>query len=286
MNIQKITDKEGTLQTIQKFDLKTKIFTVKKFSKNGNPYEICMYKKGKLHGKQISFHPNGKKAQILFYKNGKIHGKCFFFRKSGKIRSTYTFKHNKVTGPIAAYSKKGRILHSGYLVDNKLHGDSTFYYADGTVQKLITYRFNQKHGQMIEIGKNSLIKKFSIYKKNKIEGQVFHFHHNGTVSKKIMYRNGTPNGPYVYYDPLKNIIQYGNMIDGCKTGIIHIHDTQKFYHSNHILVQKTNQTDTCVVCLEQTSFYTPCRHPLCCHCAQKWYMVSSKVSCPYCRKKY
>ena len=112
----------------------------------------------------------------------------------------------------------------GSYKDGKKDGEWEFYNMDGTLLTKGTYKENVKDGLWSEtVAGANLIKKLDLrttehYAFKNIENPVFEV--EGT------YKDGTPDGPWTYFDENHNLVMEGHYVDG------KIQGQWKFYNEN------------------------------------------------------
>ena len=76
------------------------ILEYKGFHENGNLWEHCWYKNGKLNGEYKLFHKNGNLLEHCWYKNGERDGEYRWFRENGNLLEHCWYKNGIIVKKI------------------------------------------------------------------------------------------------------------------------------------------------------------------------------------------
>lgn len=175
--------------------------------------EICHYKKGLRHGKEIRFNRYKRPfniRSITHYKNGLRHGKTIHWYDNGVKELEMGYKDGKRHGKhvlryttgckkaVSEYHNDILISRSRYLRD-KIAGESCGWYLDGRKKYVNKYKDGKRHGLSVSWHQNGRKRSQCRYRHGKLHRTSTFWLPNGRREKLIEYRNGKQYGEVKIY---------------------------------------------------------------------------------------
>ena len=109
-----------------------------------------IYKKGKLSGEELVYHPNGALQKKAMAVNGTLNGPFIYYYDNGIIHQEGFYKNDRIHDTLKTYYKSGVLKEFVIFVDGDENGAIHYYYPSGKLH-YTGYLFNgdNKHGAFI-----------------------------------------------------------------------------------------------------------------------------------------
>ena len=159
------------------------------------------YKKGKVHGKFITFYKSGNKESEIYYKNGKVAGPIIKWYKNGNIEyEIEKIIDNKEHGKCRTWYKDGQIGINGNYFKGKKDGKWTTWYENGQIKTRQNYNNGISDGKFTYWFSNGNKKNTGYYDNGFLNGKYKEWHENGRLYVKGYYKNNKMHGKWKLYD--------------------------------------------------------------------------------------
>lgn len=207
------------------------------YNAKGDLTEEQYFYRGRIHGKQISYHPEKRMAsesyfvfnvadsifrewstegQLIvegFYNMGSPDGEWKYFYEDGALKSRKQISNDTVY-LIDHYSDDS--LHS--QVVNAGEGEIKSFYVSGGLKEFYTYSQGLKTGPFAERLANGIISILGGFNRGLKDGKWTFYFPNGRIEKCVNYKNDKLNGAYLQMNSDSTISTVGNYQAGEKDG--------------------------------------------------------------------
>lgn len=207
------------------------------YDSKGNLTEEQYFYRGRIHGKQLSYHPHKKIAseshfvfnvadsifrewntegQLIvegMYEMGSPSGEWTYFYNDGALKSRKKISNDTVY-LIDHYTSD--TLHSQVVKAGE--GEIKSFYVSGGLKEFYTYSQGLKTGPFEERLANGIISILGSFNRGLKDGKWTFYFPNGRIEKCVNYKKDTLNGAYLVMNADATINTIGNYQSGKKHG--------------------------------------------------------------------
>jgi len=161
------------------------------YYENGQIWRKEDYKKGVLHGKQITYHQNGSLNGERNFMNGKIEGKCYLYYPNGKLKNEVTCKDDKRNGQHIEYYEDGKIKFKMNFLNEEIEGEFLLYHPNGNLREECNFKRNKKNGKIRQYYKSNgkLMVDFSVTDGEVDDQEIIIYNNDGSILSSSKYQN-------------------------------------------------------------------------------------------------
>jgi antitoxin component YwqK of YwqJK toxin-antitoxin module len=99
-------------------------------------------------GKWLMWYQNSPQVlEVCYYKHGQRHGKNLLYHDNGKIFLERSYKNGVVEGSLETWWMSGEKHVEAYMANGKVHGPNKQYGTDGTLYTDANYKRGKLHGK-------------------------------------------------------------------------------------------------------------------------------------------
>ena len=168
------------------------------------------------HGKWWFYDAKGNLTEEQYFYRGRIHGKQLSFHLNKKIASESYFVFNVADSIFREWSTEGQLIVEGVYNMGSPDGEWKYFYEDGPIQQKGNYVKNKPHGTWEWWYKSGQKRRMEDYENGKEKGFVFEYDTTGKVIVKGEYFYGLREGVWKY--EINDYREKGSYIGGMKTG--------------------------------------------------------------------
>jgi len=140
---------------------------------------LSNYRRGDLHGRQLSYYDEGVKKEIFGMK---------------------TYRYGILNGVAAEWYRDNILERKTEYLQGERNGTEWEWYPNGKVKRRTDYLKNMLNGMSEEWWMNGNIKSRREYKEDKEDGVSWEWFENGRVSNYAEYKSGKPDGKLRTWD--------------------------------------------------------------------------------------
>lgn len=118
----------------------------RKHDRSGRLMSDTQYQNGKIHGKEIEYHPSGRVKREADYVQGFKNGIEKFYDEKGNLTAEIGYAHGKVHGMTRQYYPNKKIKSKLPYRNGLLEGESQWFYPNGRLQAVSVYSGGKKNG--------------------------------------------------------------------------------------------------------------------------------------------
>jgi len=169
---------------------------------------VAGVKKGKFHGKCMTYFDNGQINLMAYYKNGLADGKRTEYYYDGKLLSESICKKDLLEGSFKLYHQNGQVYADSNFKNNKLLGEQRLYADDGSLKLKAVFTMDAIGGPI-----EAYYEKILVYRRTYDEKGVTveTFNQNGSPQYLAHYKDNS--GINSYLDTINRILEQDEVAD-------------------------------------------------------------------------
>lgn len=155
-------------------------------------------KDGVKNGKYLKYFANGNLWDSCNYKMGKLHGERKIYSSDGFLEIREQYVNGIIHGPYRVYYPDGTLKLEQSYNNGVLEGISLAYYPSGVLKEKVTMSNNMENGYFEEYYENSVIRyKGQYLNGNNEHDTLYHFNNKGILISKMFCQHGICNTVWI-----------------------------------------------------------------------------------------
>ncbi|MXO06832.1 toxin-antitoxin system YwqK family antitoxin [Flavobacterium sp. HBTb2-11-1] len=162
------------------------------YFENGQLSHSTDFVKGKIDGKNESWHKNGQRKELSHWVNGIQNGLYESFYENGKLETRTNWLNGETEGKSEIWYENGQKKGIQFYKSGLTNGNYKLWHSNGKLRADMYFSMGKKNGKAVK------------------------YYENGNLQAEGFYKNDLEDGTFKWYDENGKLIKKTDFIDGKK----------------------------------------------------------------------